>query len=146
MSEVDPSSFLADPLSQISRAERRNLLIASTVGLLVGHVGLVPTRISELGLDFNTPEQTAFLILLALVVVYMEFAFCIYATADFFMWRKWYYDYRVAAERASSNWTLEDQMAEDEIHQSVPPIYWIGASYLLVLAESTRGRMAADYL
>lgn len=124
MSEVDPSSFLADPLSQISRAERRNLLIASTVGLLVGHVGLVPTRISELGLDFNTPEQTAFLILLALVVVYMEFAFCIYATADFFMWRKRYYDYRVAAERASSNWTLEDQMAEDEIHQSVPPIYW----------------------
>ncbi|MDD5299819.1 MAG: hypothetical protein PHD65_04905 [Gallionella sp.] len=124
MAEADPSSFLGDPLTQISRLERRNLLIASTVGLLIGHVGLVPTRISALGLEFNTPEQNAFLILFALVVAYMVFAFAIYATADFFVWRKLYYDYRVAMEREASNCTLEDQRADDEVHQSVSPIYW----------------------
>lgn len=124
MSEADPSSFLGDPLSQISRLERRNLLIASTVGLLIGHVGLVPTRVSALGLEFNAPERNAFLILLALVVTYMLLAFAIYATADFFVWRKCYYDYKVATERTASNWGLEDQRTEDEKNKLVPPIYW----------------------
>lgn len=124
MSEADPRSFLEDPLSQISRLERRNLLIASTVGLLIGHVGLVPTRISALGLEFNAPAQSAFLILLALVVVYMAFAFAIYAVADFFIWRKRYYDYEVATEREAANWTREDQEEYDELRQSVAPIPW----------------------
>lgn len=124
MPESDPSSFLGDPLSAISRLERRNLLIASTVGLLVGHVGLVPTRISALGLEFDAPAQNAFLVVLALVIAYMASAFFIYATADFFIWRKRYYDYKVATEREASDWTQEDQEAYDEMHQSVPPIHW----------------------
>lgn len=75
MSESDPSSFLGDPLSTLSRLERRNLLIATTVGLLVGHVGLVPTHISALGLEFDAPAQNAFLLVLALLILYMAFAF-----------------------------------------------------------------------
>jgi purine-cytosine permease-like protein len=124
MAESDPSSFLGDPLSAISRLERRNLLIASTVGLLVGHIGLVPTRISALGLEFDAPAQSAFLVVLALVVAYMASAFTIYATADFFIWRKRYYDYRVATECEASHWTQEDQEEYDEMNQSVPPIHW----------------------
>lgn len=124
MSDADPRPFLEDPLSQISRLERRNLLIASTVGMLVGHVGLIPTRISALGLEFTAPAQNAFLILLALLVVYMVFAFAIYAVADLFIWRKRYYDYAVARERAGNEATKEDQEAYDELCQSVPPIHW----------------------
>ena len=124
MAESDPSSFLGDPLSAISRIERRNLLIASTVGLLVGHVGLVPTRISALGLEFDAPAQNAFIVLLALVVAYMASAFSIYATADFFIWRKRYYDYKVARVREAFDWTKERQEAYDEMRQEVPPIHW----------------------
>lgn len=124
MSEADPSTFLQDPLSQISRLERRNLLIASTIGLLVGHVDLIPNRISALGLEFNAPAQNAFLMLLALVVAYMIFAFSVYAVADFFIWRKRYYDFAIATEREATNWTLEDQKAYDELRLAEPPIQW----------------------
>lgn len=124
MAESDPSSFLGDPLSVISRLERRNLLIASTVGLLAGHVGLIPTRISALGLEFDAPAQSAFLVVLGLVVFYMASAFFIYSIADFFIWRKRYYDYKIAVEKEASNWTQEDQEAYDEMRKSVPPIHW----------------------
>lgn len=124
MTNSDPIIYLGDPLSQISRIERRNLLVASTIGLLVGHVGLVPNHISALGLDFNTPSQNAFLVLLSLVIIYMTVAFSIYSTADYFIWRKRYYDHLVNQHYEYSNWTEEDQDAYDDLRKSVAPIHW----------------------
>lgn len=124
MSKSDPHLYLEDPLSQISRLERRNLLIASTLGLLVGHVGLVPTSITALGLEFTAPAQNAFLILMALLVAYLIFSFGIYALADFFIWRKRYYDCMIAREDEANNWTQEDQEEYNKLRLSVPPIHW----------------------
>jgi amino acid transporter len=124
MSAPDPRDYLADPLSPIARAERRNLLLAATVAILIAHVNLVPTRVTALGLEFAPPAQASFVVISALVVGYFVVAFATYAVADFFVWRKRYYDYLAAVEKESQSWTLEDQIAHDEIHANLPPIDW----------------------
>ena len=124
MTEPDPRDYLADPLSPIARAERRNLLLAATLAILVAHVNLVPTQISALGLSFAPPAQTAFLAITVFVVLYFVVAFGMYAVADLFVWRKRYYDYLAAMERESKDWTLEDQIEHDEIHANLPTIDW----------------------
>jgi amino acid transporter len=124
MTEPDPREYLADPLSPIARAERRNLLLASTVAILIAHVNLVPTRISALGLEFAPPAQASFVVITSLVVGYFIVAFATYAVADLFVWRKRYYDYLAAVEKESQGWTLEDQIAHDEIHANLPTIDW----------------------
>jgi len=124
MTEPDPREYLADPLGPIARAERRNLLLASTVAILIAHVNLVPTRISALGLEFTPPAQASFVVITALVVGYFVVAFATYAVADLFVWRKRYYDYLAAVEKESQSWTLEDQIAHDEIHANLPTLDW----------------------
>ena len=124
MTEPDPRDYLADPLSPIARVERRNLLLAATLAILIAHVNLVPTQISALGLTFAPPAQTAFLVITVFVVLYFVVAFGMYAVADFFIWRKRYYDYLAAMERESKDWTLEDQIEHDEIHANLPTIDW----------------------
>lgn len=124
MAEPDPRDYLADPLSPISRAERRNLLLAATLAILVAHVNLVPTQISALGLAFAPPAQTAFLVITVFVVFYFIAAFAMYAVADLFVWRKRFYDYLAAVERESKDWTLQDQIEHDEIHANLPTIDW----------------------
>jgi len=124
MAEPDPRDYLADPLTPIARAERRNLLLAATLAILVAHVNLVPTRMSALGLEFAPPAQASFLVIAALVVGYFCVAFGMYAVADVFVWRKRYYDYLAAMERESKDWTIEDQIEHDEIHANLPTIDW----------------------
>jgi hypothetical protein len=122
MSEPDPSTFLSDLLSDVSRRERRNLLIASSVGVLMVHGGLVPTKISALGVDFPPPAQSSLLVLVALVVVYFIAAFFIYGWADFLIWGKRRHDYLVSLEIAQEDWTTQDQVEHDRLN--VPSISW----------------------
>ena len=124
MPEPDPREYLAEPLSSIARAERRNLLLAATLAILIAHVNLVPTRMSALGLEFAPPAQASFLVVTALVVGYFMLAFATYALADLFVWRKRYYDYLAAVERESKDWTLQDQIEHDEVHANLPTIDW----------------------
>lgn len=62
MRDPDPISLHTDPLSEVTRKQRRNLMIASVVGFLVSQVGLLPTRIEVSGIEFSTPSQRAFII------------------------------------------------------------------------------------
>jgi len=63
------------------------LLVSSVVALAVAKVGLVPAKVSALGLDLTPKDQTGFLILLGLITVYFILAFVIYGTSDFLAWR-----------------------------------------------------------
>lgn len=125
MADANPSDFLSDPLSEVTRKERRNLLAASTGGTLVATTGLVPTQVSALGVQFSPPEQQAFVLLLAVVVGYFIVAFILYGVADIFIWRKKYQDYLVASAIESLNWTQEDQRNYDELHQGIPRSVWL---------------------
>jgi len=120
MTGPDPSTFLGDPLSDISRRERRNLLIASTVGALMVHAGLIPKHISALGIDFEAPEQSSVLVLTAIVVGYFVAAFVTYAMADFMIWREKRHEYLVAVEFEIENMTPDDGQDQPK----VPSIGW----------------------
>jgi hypothetical protein len=122
MADPDPTTFLSDLLSDVARRERRNLLIASSVGVLMAHIGLLPTQISALGVVFSAPAQSSLLVLMAFVVTYFIAAFFIYGWADFLIWRKRRHDYLVSLEIAQMNWTIEDQHDRDQLN--VPSISW----------------------
>ncbi|WP_448871427.1 hypothetical protein [Desulfobulbus propionicus] len=79
--------ILKDPLSEVSRKERRALLGISLLSIMVVNIGLIPTKISALGIDLKPEDQYAFRIILALVLVYYIIAFTLYGLSDFFAWR-----------------------------------------------------------
>jgi hypothetical protein len=86
--EIHPAAVLvADPLSEVTRKERRSLLATSAIGVLILRTGLVPERISTFGIEFSKADQTAVLRVLAIVVLYFLVAFVIYAFSDFVSWR-----------------------------------------------------------
>jgi hypothetical protein len=80
-------SQLDDPLTEVTRRERRNLLGVSLVSLAITMGGLIPTQISALGLIVSTSEQAGLLILLALTLVYFLLAFLIFGFTDLNNWR-----------------------------------------------------------
>ena len=81
---------LRDPLSEVTRKERRMLLGIGVLAVFVAKTGLIPSKISALGVDLEKSNQQAFLIVLAAVVSYFVLAFTIYGLADFLAWRLTY--------------------------------------------------------
>ena len=85
--EKDAANAVRDPLSEVTRRERRLLLAVSTVCFAVSKAGLVPTKISALGIDFTQSDQKAIFLILGAIVVYLLLTFVAYAAADFIQWR-----------------------------------------------------------
>lgn len=75
-----------DPLTRTTRRERMSLLGVSAVCIAIAKVGLVPSKISALGVEFSHTDQKALLGVLALVVGYYLAAFVLYAASDFISW------------------------------------------------------------
>ena len=78
---------LSDPLSQVTRAERRALLAVSAVGIIIVKTELVPVKISALGIDFSSADQVILIRGISAVIGYFLFAFVIYGISDFTAWR-----------------------------------------------------------
>lgn len=123
MSDPNPVTYLIDPLSQITRLTRRNLLIVSTTGFLVATANLIPTEISALGISLSVPAQGNFIILVSLIIVYFLLAFLFYGLSDFFIWRKKYQEYLEAVQVYTDSWTEEDQHNYDT--SRVPRVKWL---------------------
>jgi hypothetical protein len=75
---------LTDPLSEVTRSERKSLLGVSAAVVTVVHVGLVPTQISALGIDFNPGDQRTLVRMTALITLYFLLTFAAYAWSDYF--------------------------------------------------------------
>jgi hypothetical protein len=84
---ASPETILGDPLSEVSRKERRALLGVSATGLVVAYTGLVPSEIANLGIRFSPTDRSWLLKLLALIVLYFVVAFVAYASSDIVKWR-----------------------------------------------------------
>src|SRR5438105_3571803 len=69
---------LKDALSDNTRRERRSLLLASFVSIIIAKVGLVPTEITNLGITFSDVDRSILLKAVGLVVGYFLVAFVIY--------------------------------------------------------------------
>jgi hypothetical protein len=76
----DPS--VPDPLSSVTRQERKALLVASLLGVAVARGGLVPSRIDALGIVLSPSEVTSLLYLISVVLAYLLTGFAIYAVSD----------------------------------------------------------------
>ncbi len=88
-------------------------------------MGLIPTRLSALGIEFSAPAQVYFVALVAALVCYFFIAFIVYGSSDVFVCYKKYQDYLVASEIASDNWSQEDQERYDELHTRIPRAAWL---------------------
>jgi len=78
---------LLDPLSKVTRKERRNLLIANSLGFVMIKVGVIPTKISALGIEFSLSDQRALLAFTALLIGYFLISFLLYSATDLIAWR-----------------------------------------------------------
>lgn len=88
MGEPTPEQILVqDPLSQVTRSERRSLLGVSAITIIIVKTGLIPTKISALGIEFSATDRSALLGMMGLVVTYFLVAFLVYAISDFVDWR-----------------------------------------------------------
>lgn len=88
MASPSPSEVsVRDPLSKVTRTERRYLLAMSIIGITLVKTGLVPSKISALGIEFGAADQKSMLGIFGLVILYFLVAFIIYAAADFVTWR-----------------------------------------------------------
>lgn len=89
MSDVLTRDLVAyDPLSEVTRRERKALLGVAVVGIALVEVPLVPTKLSAFGLEFSTVNQRTFLALYAVVVAYFLIAFFVYAFTDYVAWKR----------------------------------------------------------
>ena len=97
---------IRDPLSEVTRKERRSLLGVSILGVAVAQAGLLPTEITTLGVKLGSASQSALLVLLGLICCYYLVAFLVYATADYIAWK-------IALRDAISNiWTRPREKVE----------------------------------
>ena len=117
MADAAPKDvLLQDPLSEVTRKERKMLLGASILGVALVKTGLVPTKISALGVEFEKANQQALLGIVALVALYFLAAFVIYAAADFLAWRRAIRSYLVdrVRERMEREKHIPPQLIEEE--------------------------------
>jgi hypothetical protein len=85
---------LEDPLSDVTRRERKFLLGTSAIAIIVSQTGMVPSKVSALGIDFEAADQAALLRVFAAVIAYFFAAFVIYGCSDYLHWRLRYDDAR----------------------------------------------------
>jgi hypothetical protein len=84
----DPTLF--SPLSDDVRKERRALLIASIIAIAIGASGIVPTRITTLGIEFSSGDRIVLLRIVAVIIVYLLGAFVLHAVLDGLDWHARY--------------------------------------------------------
>jgi hypothetical protein len=81
-----------DPLSEVTRKERKALLAVSTVAIVIATTGLIPTKISALGIEFGNADQAILLFVFQWIVGFFICAFLTYAIFDFVAWRSLWHD------------------------------------------------------
>lgn len=119
MAEESPRNvMLRDPLSTVTRKERQYLLGVSILGITLVKTGLVPSKISALGIEFAKTDQQSLMTIIGLVTLYFLGAFVIYAASDFLAWRLAFIESvrKVLAERRKQRKLSEDQIRDEEEH------------------------------
>ena len=75
-----PSS---DPLSEMTRKERRYLLVTSLISMAITWGGIIPEKISAFGIQLSSIEQRRLLLLICGIIVYFLAGFLIYGIPEY---------------------------------------------------------------
>ncbi len=70
-------------MTELTVRERRILLAVCAIGLTIAKIGLVPTKITALGIEFSATNQQTMLAILAVIIAYFLLAFVVYAAGDY---------------------------------------------------------------
>ena len=81
-------SSLGDPLTELTRKERKALLGVAILGVAIAQTGIVPAKINALGIEFTKTDQQSLLFIIGLVIAYFLIAFVIYAWSDFLRFQR----------------------------------------------------------
>jgi hypothetical protein len=108
---------LQEWLSERARRERHALVLASAIGLTVSVTGLLPTKISALGIEFSIGDQAAMLKVLASIVAYLLTAFGVHAFADYTVWRTAYQSALLISRRKE----IQEEKSDEEHMRTVNP-------------------------
>ncbi len=119
------SEILGDPLSGVTRNERRNLIAASFVVALMSITHAYPKEFVSLGIKIETSDLHYFVWGAIAVVIYFMAAFVVYGVGDYMRTRALQYEYDKAVHIAGENWDEDDQAELDEMHRSVRSIDWV---------------------
>ncbi len=130
---------LRDPLTEVTRKERRALLGGSLFAVAVAQSGLLPTEIAALGVKLAAADQRNLLLLIAIACTYYLLAFLTYAASDFTAWQAAIRE--AIAERMTYSHTSDiDQyeihiqsQVEDRIAERFP---WLTLAETLVMPVS----------
>ena len=74
-------------LRDVTRGERKVFVAASAIGIGMVEMGVIPTRIAALGIEFSPPEQRAILFAAMAATIYFLVGFIVYAADDFVFWK-----------------------------------------------------------
>lgn len=80
------TAILSDPLSKETRSDRKTLLGITAFAIMVVKTGLIPTKISTLGIEFSPTDKVMLLKVIAAVIVYFIVAFVVYGITDYLRW------------------------------------------------------------
>jgi hypothetical protein len=86
-SETASELYVSDPLSEVTRKVRRSLLGVCILSMALVKAGLLPSKITALGIELFIKEQRSLTTLLLWVVVYFLISFIVYSLSDFIAWK-----------------------------------------------------------
>lgn len=81
---------LRDPLNETTRKTGRNLLISSTIGILITKAGLIPIKISSVGIEFSSSDINVLVIILGISILYFLMKFSISICSELQAWNLLY--------------------------------------------------------
>lgn len=105
----DVSPLLQDPLSPQTRKEKRNLLAASLVGLVIFWTNVQPSEIDIAGISFGVNDCYKFFLILIAVILYLLITFLAYARTDNLAWRSTGYNFLLSEWEHNEN---DDSLSE----------------------------------
>lgn len=80
------SGLAADPLRDRTQAQHRNVLIVSSLAILIAQLNLAPTKISALGVELQSHDRNVIRWALLAAVIYFFAAFLLSGVADYVLW------------------------------------------------------------
>lgn len=123
--------LLGDALREPTRKERRALLGASAVGSTIVWTGLLPEKITALGIELSPKNRAQLLLVLAVVIAYFIVAFITYAASDIIAWHRSYVRLREGREWREARDRWEDEQAGRQREnvvigiEAIPRLWWI---------------------
>jgi hypothetical protein len=102
--------LIKDPLTEVTRRERRTFLGVSILAIAVIKANLIPNRLTAFGVEIDHVRHEALVTVLTAIVLYFLFVFVAYAFSDFLGWRIAFWE----ARRASAVEGEKAQKAVDE--------------------------------